>query len=103
MKELIKEVELITKNELKRANENYPLFASNHEGSAVIREEIEEAHDAVDNMDCYYERLWNGVKANGYEREDVRNLKTYAVLSACECIQVAAMCEKWLAQEQGNE
>ena len=43
MKKLLVEVGELTDKEYARANEQYPAFASDHEGHDVITEEIDEA------------------------------------------------------------
>lgn len=103
MKKLMESVKELVDRELKMANEQFPLFASNHEGAAVILEEVEEADDEMIKMQEAYSALWNCVKENisfedkyffGDNEMPVDNLKKYAIRCACECIQVAAMCEK---------
>lgn len=96
-------VKKMVDQELKMANEQYPLFASVHEGAAVILEELEEAEDEMNKMKEAYSTLWDCVKENisledkyffGDNDKPADGLKKYAINCACECIQVAAMCEK---------
>jgi len=96
MTKLLNEVEELTKAELARCNEQHPLFASNHEGAAVIREEVEEAEDEMGWIKDLYHYLWGAVKDDEPETatKAACELKERAIRCACECIQVAAMCEK---------
>lgn len=94
MIKLLEKVKTLTDEELKLANEQHPLFASNHEGSAVIREEVEEAEDEMTKIRYYNGLLWNDIKENENVKDDADAIRKHAILCACECIQVAAMCEK---------
>lgn len=96
MKKLLEQVQKLADDELKMANEQFPLFASNHEGAAVILEEVEEADDEMDWIDELYQCLWKDVKDDEPENvmERAGEMKVHAIRCACECIQVAAMCEK---------
>ena len=76
------------------ANEQHPLFASNHEGYAVIHEEMEEARDEILKMEYYDGLLWSDVKEDENVDEDAEEVEKHAVRCACECIQVEAMCRK---------
>ncbi len=71
---LTKALDLIVA-ELYRANRKFPLFSSKHEGHAVIREEFDE--------------MWDEVKDKNH---------TNSVLQK-ECIQLAAMCIKFLISD----
>ena len=99
MDKTIEGVEKLADEELKMANEQYPLFASDHEGAAVLLEEIEEAEDEMDHMKYFYDLLWLDVKANRkVDKYDF--IKENAIKCACECIQVAAMCQKMRMSEE---
>lgn len=91
---LLGKVADLADEELKMANEQYPLFASNHEGAAVILEEVEEADDEMMRIKYYNGLLWNDVKEDEDVGEDAEDVKKHAIRCACECIQVAAMCDK---------
>ena len=95
MTKLLKELEEITKAELDRCNEQYPLFASNHEGAAVLLEEIEEARDEMELIKSTYDLLWCSIKHDTMSIRALEPLRKHATLCAAECIQVAAMCEKF--------
>ena len=89
-------LELINE-ELNDANEHYPLFHSDHEAYSILKEEVEEAHDLIDEIESFMRLMWNnGVRANNHTT--VENGKeavfTYAVHLIQEAIQIAAMAKK---------
>ena len=75
MKEILKEII----NEVKSARNKYPAFHSNHEGYAVLLEEIEE--------------LWNYIKESKSTKADDKMRK--------ECIQIAAMSIRFIEDLYG--
>lgn len=97
--ELIKKaIRQIAKEEYVRANEKFPLFNSDHEGMAVIEEEIVET--TVEwQMAC---ESFDDLKISVFENEVIgfmvsaENLKDYAINACAECIQVIAMCDKFI-------
>lgn len=106
MNKLLEKVKVLADEELKLANEQYPLFASAHEGAAVILEEVEEADDEMVWMKRQYNRLWDDVKADGPKEciiDNAEKLKRLAKRCAAECIQVAAMCEKMKMSEESRK
>lgn len=107
MKKLKTEVEKAVAFELSEANKNYPLFASRHEGLAVIEEEVWEAKNELVRLDGQFNTFRYNVFTDEYEviTEDVQMMREYAVDLACEAIQVAAMCDKWRLgrREEYNE
>lgn len=90
-----KDVEELVVKELNSANEQFPLFASLHEGYAVMLEKFEEADWELDQIRDEINYIWQRIKKN--ENKVVISLvdciKEYAVDLACEAIQVAAMAE----------
>jgi len=89
--------ELISK-ELKSANEKFPMFHSNHEGYAVILEEVEEAEFELNCIKQFHSVLWLHVMANHnynaiYMAEKILQ---HATNLACEAIQIAAMAQKFI-------
>jgi hypothetical protein len=86
-------LEVIAGSELQMANEKYPLFASAHEGYAVLLEEFEEAIDEIEDLKTEMEYTWRRIKGNrGIEEEKIYN---FAIAAAAELIQVAAMAKKF--------
>lgn len=95
MTELSK-IQALAEEELKEANEKYPLFHSDHEAYAVILEELEETEENVKAMGYCIQTMWDYVKRDKKPRKSVENLKNFALNTAAEAIQVAAMCDKFL-------
>lgn len=81
--------------ELTAANEKHPPFASQHEGYAVIKEEIEEARAPINALEQHFGYAWDTIKHDASAKERVEMCKHFAVWAACELIQVAAMCQKF--------
>ena len=88
-----KDVLSLVDKELAAANERFPQFHSQHEGWAVILEEVQECERELDDMKFQLKRMWDHVKHN----EHPYPMRVYdrAVNLACEAIQVAAMCKKF--------
>lgn len=85
--------------ELAAANEKFPQFHSAHEGYAVIREEVEETREQFETVERYLSYLWDRVKQDCTAKEQAEYIEMFAVNTACEAIQVAAMCRKFLEME----
>ena len=85
------------KNEFEQACKCYgAYFNSSHEGYAVLREEIEEAKDNIEEMLRHLSEMWETVKTDdveGYLKE-ARLIGLYANFLACEACQVAAVVKK---------
>ena len=83
--------------ELKAANDRFRLNHSNHESFAVIREEIDETHEGLEQIEKWSAQIWEATKRNA-DGATIRNLyeEIYraAVNTAVEAIQVAAMAHK---------
>ena len=99
MIELYNEVKEIADKELARANKKFPLFRSHHEGLAIIEEEIFEANmemeDILDAFTEFKDHIFLD-DALSAKRDEAKDLRDAATRSACEFIQVAAMCQKFL-------
>ena len=85
--------------ELASANERFPQFHSAHEGWAVIKEEVEEAEEELAKMKIYLAGAWGNITSDVQANSDIESLKQRAINTACEAIQVAAMCKKFLEME----
>lgn len=100
--ELTERVEELTRDELDRANKEFPMFHSRHEGWGVLSEELYEA-------DCEIRNVHNDVDTlkafifKDYDSESVcreaRDIKDHSIYAAAELIQVAAMCQKMIDSE----
>lgn len=95
------DVRILVDKELAAANERFPQFHSQHEGYAVVLEEMDELKIDVYNADQYLSYVWDSIKDNssGRTRKNVMIIKGIAIDAACEAIQVAAMCKKFLDME----
>jgi hypothetical protein len=98
MKELIAEITTATDNELKRANEKFPLFHSPHESYGVIAEEMREMSDDNKELIRLFMTYFDNVCANEnqYQKTNLVSLREIAIHMAAETCQVAAMAQKAL-------
>lgn len=94
----------LVNKELAEANKRFRQFASPHEGQNVVREELEEAEQAIVPLKLYIEtRMWNAVKANQtVPKDDFRAIREAAINLAVEAIQVAAMAKKFEHGQRNN-
>lgn len=99
-----KDVRRLVNKELAAANKRFRQFASPHEGQNVVREELEEAEQAIVPLKLYIEtRMWNAVKANQtVPKDDLREIREAAINLAVEAIQVAAMAKKFEHGQRNN-
>lgn len=94
------QVKELVKVELAAANEKFPPFHSAHEGYAVIMEELDELKTEVNMADASLTKAWEHIKSNNPLAENEVNwVRSYAINAACEAIQVAAMCRKFMEME----
>lgn len=100
-----RKIEEIIQEERGDADRKYPLFSSLHEGESVIREEIEEVSEVLDEIMDAHNWIWKAVRAN--ESETVKSAaKTIAKLSReliAESVQVAAVAGKIVDSINGLE
>ena len=95
------DVERLVKKELLEANKKFPLFHfhSQHEGVAVIKEEIDEVEEVYIDISNLFDVIWDWVKkdkAPDMIKDGMSRLKGYAEHLAVEAIQVAAMAQKFI-------
>lgn len=87
----------LTDQELEAANTKFGLNHSDHESFAILREEIDEAHEALEQLEQCSLNIWNATKEN-LSQQDMIDLyeKAYstAIELAIEAVQVAAMAKK---------
>ena len=93
------DVRVLVGKELAAANERFPQFHSQHEGWAVIKEEMEETEEELAKMKIYLAGAWGNITSDVQANSDIESLKQRAINAACEAIQVAAMCKKFLEME----
>lgn len=96
MTKLLIEVGELTDKEYARANEQYPAFASDHEGHDVMMEEIEEAEEELEHIHSIEIAMKYAVRRNDAEDVNKTAMAMYetAQKMAAESIQVAAMAQK---------
>lgn len=84
--------------EFKYGVKKYGLHNSMHEAESVLREEIWEATDCVNEVMRLYSNMWeHGVRENNIERalKYAGDICDTAIEGICELIQVAAMAVKF--------
>lgn len=107
MEKLIEQVKNLANKELEESKVNFEKqFNSRHEGYGYMKEEVEEASDEMVTTSAALRLLWRYIKQNeSSERVKLSagKIEKYAILTACECIQVAAMAEKCIERENDKE
>ena len=86
-------------------------YSSNHEAYAVLMEEVEEAETDMNVINSNLHSLWEKVKSNfeSVDRIDTTteliSMQINAKEMAKECVQIAAVCEKFMntLMEKGVE
>lgn len=71
-------------------------YNSGHEGYAILKEEYEEALEALHGIDKKISVIWAGLKIDIACLNDVGEAKEFALALAEEAVQCAAVCEKFL-------
>lgn len=93
-------IETAINSEKENAIENYgPTYNSDHEGYAVLKEEIEEADCDLKYIQDRLCDLWNGIKINDYpkyKQESIKSIVKEAKNLAMEACQIAAVGQKFL-------
>lgn len=95
------DVKRLVKIELAAANKKFRMFASTHEGVAVIQEEAVEAEQEMDCLRREVGAMWMGVYANN-PHISTKGVYDRAVALAVEAIQVAAMARKFERSQRRN-
>ena len=99
MDTLRNEVDQIVPRELERANKKFPQFHSDHESWAVILEEVTEAEVEMKTIRGNIDGMFDLVRNNVDAKWVAEKMEYAAINLACEAIQVAAMCKKFLNLE----
>lgn len=103
MTKLKEQVTKLVDFELEMANKEHgERFNSAHEAYAVILEEYEEAKESLESAGGFLNHsFWVSCRHDENNcidfAEDIRN---EAIKAACECIQVAAMAQKFINGEE---
>lgn len=103
MSEMKAAVEKLVEKELESANQKFPMFRSDHEGAAVIFEEIEETKDSLIDTEYQFGEMWKCIKDNMSGYPFIERLYAHAIEAACEAIQVAAMAQKFIDSQKERE
>lgn len=74
------------------------LYASEHEAYAVLLEEVQEACEASRFMAARMESTWCAIRNNVLNKQSyhIEEVKKFAVQTAQEAVQCAAVCERFL-------
>lgn len=97
MTELIKIVTGATEAERRDAYAMFGDLHSRNEGYGVLVEEVDEVQEQIRNMMHYFDRLVRVIRHDLRELgSDLGQIRRCAQLAACECIQVAAVAQRFL-------
>lgn len=97
-------IRFAVRDEMQAAIDKHGEFHSHHEGWAILCEEIQEVMELFKPFcrvaDSHTEGLWNYIRndemfEDGAERS-VKEIRHIAEELAMECIQVIAVCDKWM-------
>ena len=74
------------------------VYASEHEGYAVLLEEVQEASEACRWMASRTESIWCAIRNNVLKKQNynIEEVKKFALELAKEAVQCAAVCERFL-------
>lgn len=105
MKELRIGVLNLIREELIRANKEFPLFRSDHEGVAVMEEEYLEAREDYAGIRSEIHALKGAIRVENDEaiRDIVNRIEMMSAESACELIQLAAMARKFRMSKSNRQ
>lgn len=81
------------------------MFRSDHEGAAIILEQVEKAEKVLKRVRDGFCELWNHVKGNCKDalNYDAKWIYISVVNLSCEAIQVAAMAQKFIDSQKKRE
>ena len=102
MTKLKEQVTRLVDFELEMANKEHgERFNSAHEAYAVMKEEYEESKEAlIDVSTLLNECFWTSCRYNENCVDIAEDIRNEAIKAACECIQVAAMAQKYINGEE---
>ncbi len=92
----------LVREELAMANKKYPLFTSNHEGYAVIKEELEECQEVLDKAAVEFAEMWRSIRKDSRCGGTAIVGRLFFIAVAAEAIQAAAMMEKFIKSEDAR-
>jgi hypothetical protein len=102
MNVITEEIRAAAVKELAAAMEKHPLFVNLHEAYGVIKEELEEATDELNDCYRFFAMAWKSIKQDRNETalQHITRLKYAAERLAIEATQVSAMCIKAIESER---
>lgn len=77
-------------------------YHTEHEGYAVLKEEVEEMEEEQTRINQYMRVLWINIKTDDKLSSLLNGIKERAKFLAHEAFQVAAVCQKFLDTVQGE-
>ena len=96
-------IEQAVLHELRNIVKKYgPTYNSEHEGYAVLLEEVEEACEAAEFMQDALKRLWTSIRQNEFSNFELSQVYNFAKGLANEAVQVAAVCERFMETVKKN-
>lgn len=72
-----------------------PVYHSEHEAYAILKEEVEETEEGLKFLIMYLESIWNQIRKNQKVSEEIKQAKMIALNIAKEAVQCAAVCERF--------
>ena len=85
--------------ELQKITKDYgPTYSSEHEGYAVLLEEVQEACEASRWMASRLESTWCAIRNNVLSKQQyhIEEVRKFALSCAQEAVQCAAVCERFI-------
>lgn len=104
MESLLKRMYDLAKEEYERANSAHGPIASAHEGWALAKEELEETQEELDEVKEYLDSLWTDIRLDNLPgaRSAANVAWAAAIRCACEAVQVAAVCCRFMDLEENK-
>ena len=88
--------------ELARANEIHSMFRCARVGESVIREELEEAEEALGLVMRYRDAMWERIRRDkDMDIGELELMGNAALELTYECIQIMAMIHKFILSMEG--
>ena len=104
MDNLIGIIKDATAEEVTAAGNRYGELHSRNEGYGVLAEEIDEMKEQISIVMRYFDSLVRVIRFDLRElNADLKNIKKSAQLAACECIQVAAVAQRFIDLVDGRD
>ena len=95
--EATKSIEQAVLHELRNIVKKYgTVYHSEHEGFAVLMEEVQEASDDLTAINDNLALIWKRIKDNENFTAPLGELKDFALALAEEAVQIAAVSERFL-------